>query len=429
MSLTKRTKTCPNAAITATPPSRSAETIANNDDLLNEILLRLPIKSLLKFKSVSKHCLSLISDPNFSLRRNPNFPTSASGLFLARSSRSIIGVSEFDFVNLDDLIPNSSESPFRSLAFTDGGHVATGIIQSCNGLLLCCSIRALEPRENFVFNPTTKQFTKLPPISPVGDGAHRRVFGLSLAFDPSISPHYKVVCVRNSDARGDQYQIEIYSSETRCWRLSGDSFFINSSDIRFDGGVYWNGSVHWISVWEASVHLKVEEERISPLPMPLIPEDGWDHDRKYRYFGESRGHLHLIDHIYDLQLPRFDVLEMETDYSGWSVKFRVDLSEIPSAFPQIVRRKLLHRAKLHDYVFSVLCVVRSEVDEESYLVLQIPGKVIRYNLKTRTFFKLCNFEPVSRTKTVQDANSVLMMFPELIEWTSVHQYNESLALV
>ncbi|PKI54542.1 hypothetical protein CRG98_025056 [Punica granatum] len=41
------------------------EKVAGDDDLLLEILLQLPIKSLLEFKSVSKHWLSVITDPLF----------------------------------------------------------------------------------------------------------------------------------------------------------------------------------------------------------------------------------------------------------------------------------------------------------------------------------------------------------------------------
>jgi hypothetical protein len=47
--------------------SSSAETIGSNQDILTEILLRMPAKPLLKFKRVSKQWLSSISDPAFSV--------------------------------------------------------------------------------------------------------------------------------------------------------------------------------------------------------------------------------------------------------------------------------------------------------------------------------------------------------------------------
>ncbi|PON92420.1 F-box domain containing protein [Trema orientale] len=411
------TKTSRNAAVTT--PTHSAETIACNDDLLDEILLRLPIKSLIRFKSVSKHWLSLISAPKFALRRNPN-PGPASGLFLKRPFRP-----EFEFLNLDRT--SESGATLRSLDFAAGDtFVGVGIVQSCNGLMLC-SAQSVEPGDCYVYNPTINRHRIIPPIPPARSGASRTVFGLSLAFDPSKSPHYSVVCVRSCDTRSDQYQLEVYSSETRRWRPSGGSFYVDSPDIRFDRGVFWNGSVHWISIWGESVYFSVEEDRLRPMPMPPIPDD-WDAESEYTYFGESGGHLHLIDHIYNPHTPYFDVYELEKDYSGWLVKFRVDFSEFPA---EAIRNRKSQPSNLHlhDYVFSLLCVVRSELDEESYLVLQIKGKVIRYYFRTRTFGKICDVEGHRIKEPVRIRDSVLVMLPELPEWHDVHQFIESLASV
>ncbi|GFZ15159.1 hypothetical protein Acr_24g0013490 [Actinidia rufa] len=58
----------------------SADKVAANNDLLTEILIRLPARSLMRFKSVSKHWLSLIIDQFFVLCRNPDSST-VSGLY------------------------------------------------------------------------------------------------------------------------------------------------------------------------------------------------------------------------------------------------------------------------------------------------------------------------------------------------------------
>ncbi|PON92419.1 F-box domain containing protein [Trema orientale] len=328
------TKTSRKATVSgrATPP-HSAEIIASNDDLLSEILFRLPIKALVKFKSVSKHWRSLISDPKFALRRNTNpNPNPASGLFVKRSSRP-----EFDFVNLGRNPKSiSSRGPFRSLNFADDLSVGVGIVQSCNGLMLCSTNQAPESREYFVYNPTVNRYATLPPFSPTAKNLSRSRFGVNLAFDPSRSPHYNVVCVRRAGTRFDQFRIEIYSSETRRWRPCAGLFTVNSLDCRFDGGVFWNGSLHWMSTFGDSVYFDVEEEKLSTMPMPPLP-DGWDDElpggwderdveKKYLYFGESMGRLHLIVRVFEPQMPHFDVLEMEMDHSGWFVKFRVDVS-------------------------------------------------------------------------------------------------------
>lgn len=61
----------------------SADKVGSNDDLLIEILLRLPVISLRLFKCVSKRWLSIITDHNFTMLRSRNVkfdpPT---GLFL-----------------------------------------------------------------------------------------------------------------------------------------------------------------------------------------------------------------------------------------------------------------------------------------------------------------------------------------------------------
>ncbi|KAL6139493.1 hypothetical protein ACLB2K_057797 [Fragaria x ananassa] len=60
--------------------SSLAETVANTEELLTEILVRVPARPLVRFKCVSKHWLSLISDPRFCrlhTLQNPNPPISA----------------------------------------------------------------------------------------------------------------------------------------------------------------------------------------------------------------------------------------------------------------------------------------------------------------------------------------------------------------
>ncbi|KAL5569810.1 hypothetical protein UlMin_026385 [Ulmus minor] len=396
----QKLKTSPNTTITTIPQSsKSSETIADNDDLLREILVKLPLKSLMKFTSVSKHWLSLISHPDFNRRRNP-FPCSVSGLFLPLFDRSIGNSLEYEFVDLNQS-SNPTNPPFRSLSFTNNpSGMGIKIVHSCNGLLLCSGT------EIYVYNPTTKKYTVLPPLPPPS----RFYVGLNLAFDPSNSPYYKVLCVCKID---NCYRIEIYSSKTGIWRLSGISFHANNL-INFQRGVFWNGAVHWTCLRKPSLYFNVEEERLSRMPLP--PVSKYDNRVRYlRYFGESRGHLHLIDHFYTFSALQFDVYEMEMDYSFWFVKFRIDFSEFPTAFPEMVSS---YRPDLRLYHFSILYIFRDDVDEESYVVIRIPGKVVRYNFQSKAFHKLCDIEPSNSTE-----------IPCFLAKRGGHQYIESLALV
>ncbi|KAJ4840358.1 hypothetical protein Tsubulata_007628 [Turnera subulata] len=408
---TKRTKT------TSSFPS-PIDTIANNDDLLKEILLRLPIKSLLKFKTVSKHWLSLISNPHFSRFYRPH-SNSPCALFLRSSNRPLNP--EYGFYTLQT--STNSNAPFKTLTFTvDSGGIE--IIQSCNGLLLCATFRTRyrSKRNYYVYNPTTRHYTTLPHPLP------GRISGVSLAFDPSKSPHYKAVCVTNSRSLRNHLQIQIYSSETGPWRTSAVPF-TTTGNIEFDCGVFCNGAIHWISDSGRCLYFEVDRELLKEMPMPPIP-DGWD-QRRVRYFGESRGSLFLVEIYKPPHDHQLEVYELASDYSGWFPKYQVDINAVAAAFPEMGRDYLQDPSILNYYAFQILCVVKGETEDGSYLVLHIPNKLIRYEFKAKRFQKLHDF--VLSEKMLHDIppNGRLLAQESAKHFAlcSTYEYIESLASV
>ncbi|XP_019191839.1 PREDICTED: F-box protein At5g07610 [Ipomoea nil] len=373
----------------------SAERVSSIDDLLLEILLRLPIRSLIRFKCVSKRWLSLITNPRFSILRNPN-PNPAVGLFLPLPT---FGTKpDYDYIHLGT--HSHTNPPFKKLRFTEEPS-GIYILQSCNGLLLCRSFLASQSkRKYYVYNPTTKHFSTLPKTCPVtktsntvhetslsfGWSPHYKVVcvskiirGMSLAFDPASSPHYKVVCIRDSESAHDHYEIEVFSSETSHWRAVGDPFL---SNVNFRNSVYWNGAIHWISTWEnlTILSFNVYQETRGTMPVPPSREGG-----HVGYFGESCGHLHLVA-VYERAGDRFDVHEMKSDCSEWFVKYRVDAKQFFADLPEMIDWYSY-------YAFSIFCLVRGKTEEDdSFLVLQTPGKAIRFNLVDGSFDKLCDLE-------------------------------------
>ncbi|KAH0727717.1 F-box protein At5g07610-like [Solanum tuberosum] len=346
----------------------SARIVDSIDDLLIEILLRVPIRSLLCFKTVSKRWLSIITNPQFSILCHLN-PNPAIGLLLP-SAYSLPINPQFDYVHFDK--KNPLKPPFKNLKFIKNSS-GISVLQSCNGLILCSNSPSRLAKANYyVCNPTTKHYTTLP--KSVLETENSKIHGISLAFDPLKSPHYKVVCVRDSVSSPQHYQIEIYSSQTGPWRLSGDDPFI--ADVNFSKGVYWNGSIHWISTIGnlTSLCYNLDFESLGVMPMPSLPDD---QSTTITYFGESCDHLHLIK--FSFSTVRFDVYEMKRDYSEWFVKYKVDLE---------------HPHELNYYNFTVLSLVRGRREEDAFLVLAIPGdcKAMRYNIIEKTFEKLCDYE-------------------------------------
>ncbi|XP_058202842.1 F-box protein At5g07610-like [Rhododendron vialii] len=187
----------------------AAELIANNVDLLTEILLRLPAKSAIRFKCVSKQWLSLVSESQFSINhstRNPR-PSSTSGLYFY-IEETLNSVS----------LHGRCRNPPPPLSFLDGlvERSTIEVAHSSNGLLLCY-INSIDGylQQYIVCNPTTKKYTLLPkPDGLVNDWSG------CLVFDPSKSlRHYKVVSVGYSPGRPfGPYQISVYTSQSLCWR-------------------------------------------------------------------------------------------------------------------------------------------------------------------------------------------------------------------
>ncbi|WCJ36434.1 F-box family protein [Euphorbia peplus] len=389
--------------------SFSAEKIANNDDLLLQILIRLPVKPLLKFKSVSKHWLSLIANPNFSRLGYLSHSPCICGLLVYTYSRATY---QYDFINLDCQHSNSQLKTLTSFDYPPDMR----IIQSCNGLLLCSSIPSFRSATKYyVCNPTTKQHHKLPPLTPVGEFS-----GPYLAFDPSKSQDFKVICIRQFQIEEPDFQIKVYSSKSGKWRLSEATFSLDF-DIGMHGGVFWNGGIHWYTDSGPCLYFDVDEEEMKEMPMPSPLPDEWIR-RRVMYFRVSRGHLQLIE-IYHPPSTRFDVWEMKNDRSGWSLKYKVNLDGIASEFPGMIS-SFVDPSEVKYYVFQIMCIVERETEEdESYMVLHIPANIIRYDLKTGSYRKLCDFPPVGSSDHRHDENA------SNFNYCGAHHYIESLVSV
>ncbi|KAF7154298.1 hypothetical protein RHSIM_Rhsim01G0013300 [Rhododendron simsii] len=339
----------------------TAELIAANVDLLTEILLQLPAKSTIRFKCVSKHWLSLLSDSQFATNHSTqnSKPSSISGLYfyIEQKLRS---------VSLHRCGHNLPPLPI----FLKHPRVKStvSVEDSCNGLLLCFFYS--RPRGNddepqcIVCNPTTKKYTLLPKHDVPVDGGNGY-----LAFDPSKSPHhYKVVLV---DFRPDPYQINVYSSQSLCWRK------VFPDQKCFGRGVFWNGAIHWLTDDHFLKRFDVDVEEIIAMPNPESPKIL--SRNKTMYFGECGGGLILIQ-SHSHRPIEFRILELEKDYSGWVVKCWVNLRPLISKFPEMDRRCCNNSNS-----YNVLYVVKGENGRGFALLLAIPGRIISYNPKYKTW--------------------------------------------
>ncbi|GKB70338.1 ribonuclease H-like domain-containing protein [Tanacetum coccineum] len=205
--------------------------VLTNDGLLTQILIRLPIFCIHLFATVSKQWLRIITSPLFIKTRSQitkvDLPV---GLFV----NHIRSLFESDFVPLDPRLRSKKSAMDRS--FSCGSTKEADnvkILQSCNGLLLCGGSGM--PVFYYVYNPSTNQYKKLPyPDCSLDNSPYYSSAGLRIAFDPTKSPHYKLVDAGRTFCDID---IQIYSSETGKWSLCRDRFNYFSFD-HFDSAIY-----------------------------------------------------------------------------------------------------------------------------------------------------------------------------------------------
>lgn len=227
------------------------------DSLLTEILIRLPMKSIFLFKTVSKRWLSLISDAFFGryyAARINNDPA------LSRSHQPWIFLFPYFY---KEVLPTetvirfpTSFNPERfyelssslfSLSFlpvhTEDSVLSLHIIASSNGMVLCC--RNAYPLTYYVCNPITKQHVILPTPPKPASFCHSMDAGIICKDDGS----YTVVRIPNEESSSNMLELEIFSSETGTWTEFNFSCqvrnYSRSNHKRFYSTISYNGILHW----------------------------------------------------------------------------------------------------------------------------------------------------------------------------------------
>uniref|UniRef100_A0A0A9ASI6 F-box domain-containing protein n=1 Tax=Arundo donax TaxID=35708 RepID=A0A0A9ASI6_ARUDO len=278
------------------------------DDVLVEILSRVPYCSLCRFKCVSRSWLALCSDPGLRKRS----PQTLAGFFC---------YTRLDFRrHLLNLSGKGRPLVDPSLPFLRG-YSNILLMHSCNGLLLCRCSKLGRPREfeYVVCNPATEEWIVLPhrPHTQV-DIEHT----IRLGFDPTESSHFTVFVF----LPGGQYHIkdaEIYSSETGGWiyKQSGWGANIKAAENHDSETVFFNGNLHMTTLGSSVLIVDKEGKTWRNIPLPDMEGS------RCRSIGHSQRHLYAMRISYgaDRQLSIW-VLE-DCDNEPWTLKHTVSLVE------------------------------------------------------------------------------------------------------
>ncbi|KAF6991787.1 hypothetical protein CFC21_008835 [Triticum aestivum] len=328
------------------------------DDMMLEVLLRLPVKSILRFQAVCRSWAAVFSSKDFcSLHMaTSKVPPQAPKLLVVSPT------AELDSTSVCSYSPSSSSPSSRdALLFTvDSARrnsVEVVMPSPCCGLTLLFD--AVAPAY-YVCNASTREVTRLPPHSlPKYDSS------AGLGFD-ARTREYKVVRLINglSDDK-ETIRCDVYTPGADRWRPAAGgvpfkwSQFANSAVahamVNKIPPVFANGFLHWLinpsfiirRPRAAIISFSVAEETFGCVRSPPF----WGPTEHLRSWAQSeREHLVVMDDhlciVRDLRNRTPDGSTLEIwgllDYGSgdWSLKHRIDFlgqarSEL--AEPKVVR--------------------------------------------------------------------------------------------
>ncbi|XP_065616517.1 F-box protein CPR1 [Quercus suber] len=220
------------------------------DEILTNIFVSLPIKSIIICASVSKAWKSLIKSPTFisthlhhSLNKNQNL------LFIGLCSEN---QKEFYALHNEDDADFTQHArfdyPFHAPDL-DPHNGNYSVVGTCNGLLFLSKF--FQGDDSFcLWNPCVGKFLKLP--SPNVTYATHGGFddSIGFGFDPKTKD-YKVVRVvtllESLDLEKTRPQVEIYTLSTGQWRMLRTGLAPICILLRSSQQTFINGALHWVA--------------------------------------------------------------------------------------------------------------------------------------------------------------------------------------
>nr|GEY27228.1 hypothetical protein [Tanacetum cinerariifolium]GEY99599.1 hypothetical protein [Tanacetum cinerariifolium]GEZ02213.1 hypothetical protein [Tanacetum cinerariifolium] len=336
-------------------------------NVLIDILLRLPSKSLGQFKSVCKYWLSLISSENFvkSHHHKAIFDTKTnhSRLFIAstHSFHSVNFASSSCYEGFDDDDTNaivSLNDPFEKES------VVSKLRGSCYGLIyfVCYNDCIL------FWNPTTHRTRLIPDLSTsFSDGT--RFYGLGYDL---ITDDYKMVCAFHSIS-SKSISSEVFNLKNGSWKtVQACHIDINNPD---EIGIFSNGAVHWLvrhcddlNKNDIILSFGMKEEVFIETALPNVTRA--EHTG-FTCLGDLKGWLYAV-------YGGSDGVDMDV----WVMKEY----GVVNSWMKIIRLNWVEFDC--DYGMSPLCFIH----EDDVVIDLDAWNIVRYNLSSKTtkMFKKCS---------------------------------------
>ncbi|XP_059642611.1 F-box protein CPR1-like [Cornus florida] len=332
-------------------------------ELIAEILTRLPVRALLKFRCVCKSWCSLISSPKFitsklnqtiHLNKINNTDTHIIGRYINDYEEGAGGEGRFSVILYDGSCFIELENPIPYC------HSEFHIFGSCNGLV-CLSDNVFDSVFNklnnlILWNPSIRKSMRLP-MSSIGIDSHglRRVVD-GYGFDYKTND-YKVVRISYINDLPDA-EVELFSLNRGCWRrICGVGPHHRFTFYPLPCQAFVNGIVHWAGAnLDAASDISIltfdmSSEVFCKMKPPPAPPNGWVGARMaVSVLRESLclGHFDfLVSKVSIWVMKEYGVVE------SWTKSFSFDVDEGFGLLLGFRRNGDLLFFKRNDHMFSI----------------------------------------------------------------------------
>lgn len=314
------------------------------DDIIADVLLRLPIDSLLRFRCVSKSWRGLIDSSDFGKMHSRTSisvtPKSNQDMkIVALTDRGAFSVLEFDPNNCSIASAKQLNYPPNNDRGSHGDVIQ--LIGSCNGLICLTNSNG----EILLWNPWVQKHRKLPSL-PIEYSLGTQVSSrLGFGYE-QFNDDYKIVnflklseIFEDEESARDHDEVYVYSLKLNSWKRIGE-FAWKFPEQQPDVGALANGALHWIvkKRWElnnfiVSFDLKNEEFK-QVMVCPRNAENAFE-----QHLRILDGNLCVLSYYYFAGRYRVDLsvmkeYEVETSWTKLaSIKMPYDIHSLWSLTP------------------------------------------------------------------------------------------------
>ncbi|XP_050253468.1 F-box/kelch-repeat protein At3g23880-like isoform X7 [Quercus robur] len=251
------------------------------EEIVLEILARLPVKSLLKFRCVCKTWYSYITNPNFISTHLLCYNNNHDGGYVIHMPKATFSMAYFHLPHsqictlaFDRTFETISE--FRIPFTFESGYPS--LVGSCNGILCFTDFIISKSKDVYLWNPSIRKFKRLP------NTCLTLLCNVALGFGyDSQNNDYKIV--RFSSTIAKPPEVEVYSLSSDSWKRIelGISWRPNVLAHNFNctlASPFVSGHLHWmIEIIEKGseqeerftsmiLSFDVSSEKFKELPLP-----------------------------------------------------------------------------------------------------------------------------------------------------------------